>query len=181
MPRSTLAGHPLHPQLVTLPLGMLPLAFTLDMIGVAKRDHEFHNAAYYALVGATATALAAATAGAMDYFAIPSRTKEKRIANIHALLNVGAVAMMTTNIALRRNRRRPPLASLILGGLTGIGMFISGWYGGHLVYSHGLRVKGKMELLHAREVKPAGDETLHEGFEAIEDRLPDVGPEERAS
>ena len=32
MPRTTLFGHPLHPQLVVYPAGLLPFSFVLDLL-----------------------------------------------------------------------------------------------------------------------------------------------------
>ena len=51
MPRTTFAGHALHPQLVLLPGGLLPFSAVLDAMSLATGKREYSDAAYYTLAG----------------------------------------------------------------------------------------------------------------------------------
>jgi uncharacterized membrane protein len=103
MPKSTLAGHPLHPMLIVAPAALIPFGFILDAMARSTDNDDYANAAYYSLAGGLIGGIAAGVAGAMDYMAIESETDVKRTANVHAMLNGGALALTAANVALRRN------------------------------------------------------------------------------
>ena len=143
MPRTTIAGHPAHPQLITLPAGLMPASLVLDVMHVATRKQSYADAAYYTLVGGSLGACAAAAAGAADWLAIPSRTPAKRIANLHAAMNVALLGMSAANVVLRRRSSGgPPAAAVLLSAVANAGLLVSAWYGGELVYEAGMRVRG---------------------------------------
>ena len=161
MYKSTLAGHPLHPQLIVAPAGLLPFSFVMDVMHGRTGDPSYADAAYYSMYGGCLGALAAGAAGAVDYFSIPDNSRAKPSANIHASMNVALIAMYGANLVMRRrNGRRPGVLGTLLSGIGAAGLLASAWYGGHMVYEHGLRVKGVDDLEAAREIKPAGDEML---------------------
>jgi uncharacterized membrane protein len=83
MPKSTLAGHPLHAMLIGAPAALIPFGFILDAIHRATDDDEYANAAFHSLTGG----LAAGVAGAMDYLEIDSGTEVEQKGNVHAMLN----------------------------------------------------------------------------------------------
>jgi hypothetical protein len=120
------------------------------------------------MVGGYVGGLAAAAAGAGDYFVIPPDSHDKRIATVHATLNLGLLGLYSLNLLLRA-RRRPPTGAVpvLLNALGTAGLLVSAWYGGHLVYAHGMRVAGVDPLAGAPELRPPGDERL----EAALDRL----------
>jgi uncharacterized membrane protein len=41
MPKTTFAGHPLHPQLVGLPIGLLPFSFVMDTAYAVTREKTY--------------------------------------------------------------------------------------------------------------------------------------------
>ncbi len=172
MPRTTLAGHPLHPQLVAFPRGMLSLGLVLDCMYLATGDRAYAKAAYYSTVGGFATGAAAALAGAGDYFAIPTRSHPKRVANVHALLNIGLMGATAVNLMIRRGKRTPsgPLDTA-LSAASGVAMAFSGWYGGDLVYKLGLRVKGVDPTVGAPELAPAHDRKIDESLTRMGERM----------
>jgi uncharacterized membrane protein len=103
MPKSTFAGHPLHPMLIAAPAALIPFAFVLDAMHRSTRDTSYSKAAYYSLVGGLTGGAAAAAAGVMDYLTIPAETDVKRTANVHAILNGGAMALTAFNTLSRRH------------------------------------------------------------------------------
>jgi len=176
MPVTTLAGHPLHPQLVGLPIGMLSLGWAMDAMYEVTGDRSYADAAYYAIVGGCTTALAAGAAGAVDYLDIPADSQSKKTANLHVLLNLGVLGLWGLNL-LARKRRTPPSGGLgfLLSTLGTAGLVVSQWYGGKLVYDLGMRVKPAMEGGQSGELKAPGDRQLQRAFERLEKKVAPAG------
>lgn len=176
MPKSTVAGHPLHPMLIVAPAALIPFGFILDAMYRSTGRESYANAAYYSLVGGAIGGLAAATAGAMDYLSIAPKTEVKRTANLHAALNSGALAMTAANVLARKKKPGHAGGSLALSALSALGVLISGWFGGHMVYKQGMRVQGVSPIEHASEKKPPGDELLERTMLKEETPIPANGP-----
>ncbi len=172
MPHTTFAGHPLHPQLVAFPLGLLPFSFAMDVLHHISGEDSYANAAYYSMAGGCLGAVAAGAAGAADYFSIPDQSKSKKVANIHATLNGGLMGIYGLSLLLRRGHQPPtsPLA-MLLSGLGCVGLIASAWYGGELVYQLGMRVKPAMGGDESPELKIPGDQKIENALRAVEDRF----------
>lgn len=170
MPQMTFAGHPLHPQLISAPLGLLPFSLAMDVMHMATGEKSYVDAAYYSMMGGYVGGLAAAAAGAMDYFTIPPETRSKTVANLHAALNAGVMGMYSLNLLLRSRgeRRHVGTATFLLSLLGTAGLVAAEWYGGELVYELGMRVKPAMEGEEAPEARLPGDEKIAEGFRRME-------------
>lgn len=182
MPRVTVAGHPLHPQIVAFPIGLITFSFAMDCMYAATDNENYAKASQYSLIGGAASAVAAATVGVLDYLAIPNRTEEKKLGTAHGLLNAAVLALGTVNL-LKREDGEPTskTLSLVLGAISVAGLTVSQWYGGHLVYEHGVRVKGKKELDHSREIKPSFDEKLEKPLHKIGEKMPAINIEDKAA
>ena len=177
MPKSTLAGHPLHPQLISLPLGLLPFSLAMDLMHLGTGRRRYAHAADLTLKGGMAGAVAAGTAGAMDYLEIERGSHTKRIANLHAGMNLAVTGLYGVNMALRHRRRVPSGRLPTLLSLVGTAaLFASAWYGGHMVYEHGMRVRGRSEIEDAPDAQPPGDARVARGFARVEDHVPAGGP-----
>lgn len=57
-------------------------------------------------------------------------------------------------------RRAPGPLPLLLSVIGNVGLFASAWYGGHLVYHHGMRVRGTELSGTPDEAKIPGDARL---------------------
>ena len=166
--RSTFLGHPLHPQLILLPAGLLPYSFVMDVMHHATGEQSYADAAYHTMWGGFVGGLAAGAAGAVDYMSIDRDSKSKPVANLHAAMNIGMMALYGVNLLSRRNGgRRPGVFSTLLSGIGAAGLLVSAWYGAHLVYDHGMRVRGVDELSGAKDIAPPGDETVRDKLEAV--------------
>lgn len=122
-------GHPLHPLLVTLPIGSWSSALVLDATG--RRD------AADALVGlGVLTALPTAVTGASDWrFTLGA---ERRVGFVHAVANNVAISAFALSWLARRAGRRPAGIALSLAGAMAVS--VGGWLGGHLSYAQGVGV-----------------------------------------
>lgn len=177
MPKMTFADHPLHPQLIVMPTGLLPFSLAMDVLHLLTRRKCFADAAWYSLVGGYAGAAAAAVAGGGDYFAIPADRPVKRVANIHAVLNLLGMGLYSVNLVLRRGReRRSSLLTTLLSAIGVAGISISAWYGGHMVYEHGLRVRGISPADGSREVTLPGSHRVSDWMHQIEQRYAPAEP-----
>jgi uncharacterized membrane protein len=168
MPKSTFAGHPLHPQLISLPLGLLPFACVMDLMYARTEKEEYANAAYYSVIGGLLGGLAAGAAGAVDYLALKNDQPAKRAANMHAILNIGALGLWAMNLGMRSRKQRSSPSAAAMSVIGTIGLVISGWFGGYLVYNKGMRVKGVDPLEEERELRLPGDEKLHDALHGME-------------
>lgn len=176
MPKSTMAGHPLHPMLIVAPAALIPFAFILDAMHRRSGKDSYADAAYYSQVGGLAGGLAAGVAGAMDYLAIESGTDAKRTGNVHAALNLGALALTAANVLARRNSRHHRGGSLAMSAIAAAGVMVSGWFGGRLVYEHGVRVEGVDPTAGKPELKLPGDELMQRAMLTEERAAPATGP-----
>jgi uncharacterized membrane protein len=159
MPYTTFTGHPLHPQMIVAPAGLLPFSLVLDLLYIQTGNRSYADAAYYAMIGGFVGGVAAGAAGAADYLAIPPDDQTKSIGRFHGLLNLSLLGLTGLNLVLRRGKGRSPRGVPLLLSLIGnAGLFVSAWYGGHLVYEHGLRVKAVGGPRPVPELKPPGDE-----------------------
>lgn len=160
MPQVTFMGHPLHPQLIVMPAALLPFSLVLDALHAATRDQSYADAAYYTMMGGFVGGVAAGVAGAADYGTIPSDSKAKPIGRLHGAMNVGLLALTGLNLLMRRNRRSAGSLPMTLSMIMTVGLTASAWYGGHLVYHHGMRVRGTDLAGTPKAVRLPGDDRL---------------------
>ena len=178
MPKTTFAGHALHPQLIVLPAGLLPFSAFLDAMSLATGKSSYSDAAYYTLAGGLAGGLAAGAAGAADYLTIPPESETKRTGNLHAAMNIGGLAMTALNLMIRsRQREGEPVGALpvALSLATAAGVLVSSWYGGKMAYEQGMRVKGVSEVEQAPELKLPGDDSIKNAFNRLEEAVAPTG------
>jgi uncharacterized membrane protein len=134
-------GHPLHPALVTLPIGAWTSAIAADLVG------EPGAARKLTALGCV-SALPAAAAGAVDW--VGTEGAARRVGLVHALVNDTALICFTMSWRARRGGSR---GRGFLLSLAGAGVLTAGaWLGGHLAYSQGVGVDVTSFL--AREADP---------------------------
>lgn len=130
-------GHPLHPTLVTVPIGAWTAALAFDLIETFAADKaRYRHAADLNVAAGCVGAVAAATAGMADWN--HTHGKDRRVGLAHAALNTLALGLFGSSLALRRRDRRAgaKLASTLAWGLVLGGAYL----GGHLVYRRGIGV-----------------------------------------
>lgn len=127
-------GHPLHPLLVALPIGLWSGATLLDLTG--GRDGR---RAAQRLVGA-GVLLAAPTvaAGWADWSELGAFQRPKRVGLVHAATNYAATGVYVASWWARHRGDHARGRTLALVGAAGLG--IGGYLGGHLAYSQGVGV-----------------------------------------
>ena len=148
----TWLGHPLHPAITDIPVGAWTTAAVLDVLELSG-EKKYAPGADAAVAVGLAGAVGAAITGLTDW---TGTTKERRrVGLVHGMLNMGAAALYTTSLLLRRrkSKRAGAIGLSMLG--YGIASF-SAYLGGHLVYGKQVGVD-----------HTAGPETYPEDFVAV--------------
>lgn len=132
-------GHPLHPLLVALPIGMNVGTVVLDGLALTGGRSEDKRTSARALTGVALLAtVPTALSGLADWASLGSRTREKRIGLIHAWANSAATTLYLASWFARRAEHHRAGAALSAAG--GAWLILGGYLGGHLAYVTGVGV-----------------------------------------
>lgn len=154
-------GVPLHPALTDVPVGAWTSAFTLDVVGVLTGSETAGKAADGALAVGIAGALPAAVTGTADWRDLIG--EERRIATVHALLNVAGLALNVASLAQRARGNRGSGRAL-----SAVALAISGTaahLGGELSFGLGVRVNHTFADAGPSEFVAVADEADLQGSE----------------
>lgn len=136
---ASIAGHPIHPMLVPIPIGLWIFSLACDLVHTGGGGQTWATVAFYTMGGGIAGALLAALFGVVDLLSLPPEPKRTAIA--HMVLNLTIVAAYAVNFWLRMDAPQAP-GGLVWLSLVSIGFLgISGWLGGKLVYELGVGVR----------------------------------------
>jgi uncharacterized membrane protein len=149
-------GHPFHPMLVALPIGLFVWALVADIAYLATdKEKMWYDISFWTGIAAMLTALAAALPGFGDYFFMAWNSKARSIATLHMVLNLGTVGvyfiamlLMLDDGAVSGGR----LSTVVALHAIGVGMLtLSGWLGGEMVFRHHLAMIGDSRELEQAE------------------------------
>lgn len=145
--RIKLFGHPMHQQLVALPIGLLAASVLFDLVFLATDSPAFANVSFWMLVSGVVTALAAAPFGYIDWLAIPEKTRAKRVGMTHAMANIVVLLLFGLSALLRINDALTPPRMAIWLSLVAIPVaLLAAWLGGELVSRLGVGVSDEAGL-----------------------------------
>jgi uncharacterized membrane protein len=141
------AGHPVHPMLIVFPLGLLSTAVIFDIVYLISGNPQWTVVAYYMIGAGVIGGLAAAVFGWLDWIAIPSGTRARRIGLWHGVGNVVVVGLFILSWVLRRELPEAPPTGAIVAGLSGLVIALgTAWLGGELVDRLGVGVDNGAHL-----------------------------------
>jgi uncharacterized membrane protein len=136
---ASIAKHPIHPMLVTLPIGLWLFSFICDLAFVLGVGASlWFTLGFYTMIGGTLAALLAAIPGTIDMLSLTGRAK--KLALTHMALNVTIVLLYAVNIGMRISDPVVAGLPLALSIVAIVLLGTSGWIGGHLVYVHRVAV-----------------------------------------
>jgi uncharacterized membrane protein len=133
--RAKLLGHPIHPMLIVLPLGLFISAVIFDALYMWRDNPTFAVIAYWNIAFGIVGGLLAAIFGLIDWIAIPDGTRAKRIGLMHGGTNVLVVALFAF-VLWQRSDAVDPLLTTTLFAVEVIALLmgsVAGWLGGELV------------------------------------------------
>jgi len=140
--RAKVFGHPIHPMLIVVPLGLFIAAVVFDAIYLWRGSSTLPAVGYWNIAGGIAGGLVAAVFGFVDWLAIPPGTRAKAIGLWHAFAMIVAIfgfalvfwtRFTSGDMATTRGLFAVEVGALIVGA-------IGGWLGGELVDRLGVGV-----------------------------------------
>ncbi len=140
--RSKALGHPIHPMLIVLPVGLFLMAVISDILYLITHSSIFPVVSLVDIAGGVIGGLLAAIFGFRDYLALPAGTRAKSIAATHGIGNVIVVVLFAISWLIRNGSDSLfPSALALIFSFAGI--IIAGftaWLGGELVDRLGVGV-----------------------------------------
>jgi uncharacterized membrane protein len=146
--KAKLLGHPIHPMLIVLPLGLFIAAFIFDVVYLLTDNPTWATVAFWNIAGGVIGGLLAAIFGLIDWLAIPDGTRAKSVGLMHGFTNVVVIVLFSISWLLRwpDPAYLPDTLTFILE-LIAIGVAgVSGWLGGELVDRLGVGVDSAAHL-----------------------------------
>jgi uncharacterized membrane protein len=144
-----LPGHPLHPPLTDATIGMFTLAAGLGILGfVGLIEEPAGKGMWLALIGGLITSLPTAVTGFADWVTIRWGTPPWRVATLHLAAMLLAVTLFAFAAWQQYGgyRHGQVIAAGLWLTLAGfVSLMAGGWLGGSVVFTHGMRVLGRIE------------------------------------
>ena len=135
-----IAGHPIHPMLVTIPIGLWVFSLVCDLVALRSgAPGSWETASFYAMVGGILGALAAAIPGLIDLLSLRDKPVFST-ALTHMGLNLAIVVLYVVNAWLRWADAATSGTPLLLSLVAIAMLLVSGWLGGKMVYVAGVAV-----------------------------------------
>jgi uncharacterized membrane protein len=138
-PRSTaqVAGHPIHPMLVPIPITCFVGTLITDIAYWRTANMQWANFSSWLLAAGLIVALLAVIAGFIDFLG-DRRIRDLRAVYIHAGGNAIALVLAIFNALVHSRDGYTSVVptGLILSALTVLILLVTGWMGWELVYRH---------------------------------------------
>jgi uncharacterized membrane protein len=137
---ASVKGHPIHPMLVGVPIGLWTFALVADLVyKLGLGDESWARTAFLCIGGGIVGALLAAVPGLFDLLSL-SDPRAKRVGVLHMSVNLVAVAIFVVSFLMRWNGLPGDTGPIILSALGVAVLGVGGWLGGELVFRHGVAV-----------------------------------------
>jgi uncharacterized membrane protein len=147
-----------HPALSDFPMVFLSVAVLVDVVALVSGNRFWWMVSFGTVVAGLVAAVPTAAAGLIDYGTSPEGQPALRTGTIHMVLMLTAVACFGIELLLRGTS--VPQGALLLStvGLDALGagiLVMGGWFGGELVFGHGLGVRRSRGTSQIPESNPA--------------------------
>jgi uncharacterized membrane protein len=139
--RARLFGHPIHQMLIVFPLGLLATSLIFDIVYLSTDNTRWADISFWMIASGIVGGLLAAIFGFVDWLAIPSGTRAKRIGALHGIGNVIVVSLFAASWLIRYDVPMvPEPGAIVLSALAVSLALVTGWLGGELVDRLGVGV-----------------------------------------
>ena len=140
---ASIARHPIHPMLITLPVGLWVFSFVCDLVVYLSEGQEsgvlWFMIGYWTMAGGLVGALLAAIPGVIDFASLKDR-RIRALATTHMSINLVVVVLYAVNLWLRGTEPPDFLVGMGLSLVALTLLAMSGWIGGELVHVYGVGV-----------------------------------------
>ena len=140
--RARIGGHPIHPALAHLPIGLWFAVVLWDVVGWWRSGEAlWWQMSYWCLALGLLAALPAIATGLIEFFALREDATVIATGTAHMMAMAGAVAIFGTSWFLRAKAgvmSAPTQWGYALDIAGAAVLTIGGWLGGSLVYRHGI-------------------------------------------
>ena len=137
-----LFGHPAHAALAAFPVALLSISVLADLAGLFSGDAFWWRVSFWAVAAGLAAAVPTAGAGMIDLMTLDEDDPAMKTGTTHMSLMVGAVGLFVIDVVVRKGAEPPTGSSLYAAlALDCVGaalLMVGGWYGGELVFAHGV-------------------------------------------
>lgn len=159
-------GHPAHPAIVHIPLGLWLGACLIDILLICGvSEPSLARLAFYAVLLGLIGALLVIPTGIADWSSIKKEKPAWKLGLYHMLLNVAATIVWAVNCILRYRTLDDPqpvtAALLTLSILGSLLLLVSGYLGSLLAFDHGISV-ARMSKQKWRKIAKEGGANLPE-------------------
>ena len=133
--KATIAGHPIHPILVTAPIGCFVASIACDIVSIWQGTAFWGAMGTWLIAFGVIGALVAAVAGITDFLTAPMSATAKNLASWHLMLNLAMLVVYGLAFAMRIQGQVPVLgyALSVFGFVT---LLASGVLGGQVAHGH---------------------------------------------
>lgn len=154
-------GHPLHPAIVHVPLGLWTGACAIDLVVWYSPGRDVLPAlALYAVCLGLAAAVAAVPTGVADWASIKKEKPAWKIGVFHMLVNLVATLVWSVNLGIRLSAYRTgesmPQAVLVTSLIATALIFIGGYLGSLLVFDRGVSIARQSKSKWRERAKSGG-------------------------
>lgn len=133
--KANFLGHPIHPMLITFPLGLLPIAVIGDIVYLVTSNGYWASISFWLIAAGVLGGLLAAVFGVADWLGLEAGTRAKRIGLLHGGINVFVVVLFALSWFMRRpSPATPSMGAMVLGFVALVLALVAAWLGGELVY-----------------------------------------------
>lgn len=134
---AAIMGHPIHPMLVPLPIGLLSAAFASDLAYLWTGDAFWARASRWLTGGGVVSGAGAAVFGLTDFLTM--RGPRQHVEGWgHAIGNALVLTLGLASLRLRLSEGDRSIVpwGLALSGLSAVILAVTGWLGGELSYRY---------------------------------------------
>ncbi|HEY1882028.1 MAG TPA: DUF2231 domain-containing protein [Candidatus Cybelea sp.] len=133
--KATIAGHPIHPILVTFPIGCFVAAIVADIISIWAGPAFWSPMGTWLILFGVLGSLVAGLFGFIDYLTAPMSFKAKNVAAWHMTLNIALIVIFGWACAVRFHDHTS-VGGYVLTVLGIAVLAVAGYLGGDVAHRH---------------------------------------------
>jgi uncharacterized membrane protein len=157
-----LPGHPTHPPLTDVAIGVYTFATALGVIGALGGIRDVAGKAMFvALVAGLLSTVPTAATGFVDWLSLSWGSPRWRTATWHLTAMLSATTLFAVAAWFQwpgYQRAAVTPGGLIVALLGFVVLTVGGWLGGSVVFVHGMRVLRRPEESGVEAIKPGGED-----------------------